>query len=114
MPRVSTHVLDLVYGRPAGNLSVVLELRDRSGAWSELARGETDETGRLADLGGEDGEIVAGTYRLGFDSGSYYDHKGIESLHPVIQVVFEVRDTPQDYHLPLLLSPHGYTTYRGS
>jgi 5-hydroxyisourate hydrolase len=114
MAKVSTHVLDLVYGRPAALLSVVLELRDRSGAWSEMARGQTDEAGRFAALGAENGEIAAGTYRLGFESGSYYDRKGIESLHPLIQVVFKVRDPRQDYHLPLLVSPHGYTTYRGS
>jgi 5-hydroxyisourate hydrolase len=106
---ITTHVLDTSRGRPAPGISVRLEVRAGQG-WRELGSGATDEDGRLRDPGWE--PMERGTYRLTFDISGYYRSEG--SLYPEVTIVFRVDDPAQHFHLPLLLSPFGYTTYRGS
>ena len=110
---ITTHVLDTAKGRPAAGVTVILEMRVAS-EWSPIARGITDANGRLATL--TDGRAMTpGTYRLTFDTGAYHRDQGITTpFFPEAKVTFNVRDVDDHYHLPLLLSPYGYSTYRGS
>lgn len=113
MSPITTHVLDLALGRPASGVPVTLEIRGSDAAFLELARGRTDPDGRVADLLSE-GSLEAGTYRLTFDLDEYFREGGRDSFYPFAQVVFRVEATDEHYHVPLLLSPFGYSTYRGS
>ena len=112
MTRLSTHVLDVSQGRPAAGVSVVLEM-DVSGSWKTLAHASTNSDGRLANLLDET-KLTCGSYRLLFDVGSYFRQAKIKSFYTIVPVQFEVEDPAQQYHVPLLLSPFGYSTYRGS
>jgi 5-hydroxyisourate hydrolase len=105
---ISTHVLDAALGRPAAGVAVRLE--DVTG----LALGEaaTDDDGRVAELA--PGSLEAGTYRLRFDTGGYFSAAGRDNFYPEVVVAFTVADGAQHYHVPLLLSPFAYSTYRGS
>ena len=110
---ITTHVLDTATGVGAAGLTVILELRQAS-EWSPVARGTTDENGRLMSLT-EDFTIAPGTYRLTFDIASYHREQGITvPFFPEVKIAFNVRDTEEPYHVPLLLSPFGYSTYRGA
>jgi len=113
MKRISTHILDLVRGQPARDVPVRLERQEPSG-WRLLAAEQTDRDGRCGQLLPEGEDLSAGLYRLSFDTASYYDAQNVQALYPVIDVTFRVRDGETQFHIPLLLSPHGYTTYRGS
>lgn len=113
MSHITTHVLDVSVGRPAANVAVVLEVQSPAGQWSEVARGTTDADGRLRDWPAAK-SAEAGTYRLTFDARAYFATHKITSLYPQVVIVFEVRDSQEHYHIPLLLSPFSYSTYRGS
>ena len=112
--RVSTHVLDTARGVPARGMRVTLERHESSEQWRTLSSAETDDNGRCRQLLPEGDAFSHGTYRLTFDTGKYYRAQGVEGLYPVVLVTFTVREDQGDFHIPLLLSPHGYTTYRGS
>jgi 5-hydroxyisourate hydrolase len=103
---ITTHILDTSRGQPAAGVPVRLEQQSSGGTWKQLGGGVTDSDGRLGGLPAED----AGTYRLTFETRVYAP----EGLYPEVAVTFEVRDAGRHYHIPLLLSPYGYTTYRGS
>ena len=113
MKRISTHVLDLALGKPAGDVAVRLERQEPSG-WHLLASQRTDPDGRCSQLLPEGERLSAGSYRLAFDTASYYEAQKIDALYPVVEVTFRVRAGDSQLHIPLLLSPNGYTTYRGS
>jgi 5-hydroxyisourate hydrolase len=113
MSHITTHVLDLSLGQPAANVAVILEVQSPGGNWAEAARGATDTDGRLRDWV-EAKALLAGTYRLTFDTRAYFAGRKITSLYPEVVIVFDVRDAQEHYHIPLLLSPFGYSTYRGS
>jgi 5-hydroxyisourate hydrolase len=113
MSKITTHVLDISLGRPAAHVPVLLEVEEVGTGWKQLGRGETDGDGRLRDLLPE-GPLPEGTYRLTFDTHAYFADRKVESLYPQVSVVFSVLDAQQHYHIPLLLSPFGYSTYRGS
>jgi len=113
MSQLTTHVLDVSRGRPAAGVPVVLEAEEAGTGWKELKRGKTDKDGRLRDLLAP-GLLVQGTYRLTFDTHAYFAALKIEALYPQVTIVFSVRDANEHYHIPLLLSPFGYSTYRGS
>jgi 5-hydroxyisourate hydrolase len=104
---ITTHVLDLATGLPAAGVAVVLELDSENG-WREVARTRTDDDGRARDLGSAP---APGRFRLRFDTASYL---GLGGFFPEVTVQFAVQDVGQHLHLPLLLSPFGYSTYRGS
>jgi 5-hydroxyisourate hydrolase len=110
MSSVSTHVLDTARGRPASGVQVWLEREKENEVWVEVASGVTDNDGRVKDLLPQ-GE--PGNYRLVFDTGSYFAAMGTRTFYPSIRVVFTV-ESDEHYHVPLLLSPHGYSTYRGT
>jgi 5-hydroxyisourate hydrolase len=114
MKRVSTHVLDTALGRPATGLPVRLERREKSGNWLLLASAQTDQDGRCNQLLPDENVLSAGLFRLTFDTESYFAATKIAALYPVVEVTFEVRVGETHFHLPLLLSPNGYTTYRGT
>jgi 5-hydroxyisourate hydrolase len=112
---VSTHVLDTMAGRPASGMSVSLSRLVVTGSlggeeWEPVAAGETDADGRHR-FGGPAG---AGVYQLTFGSGGYFALLGVPAFYPFVTVTFEVSDPDGHYHVPLLLSPFGYSTYRGS
>jgi 5-hydroxyisourate hydrolase len=107
---VTTHVLDTARGRPALGIGVALE---RLGEPAEaVATGRTDEEGRVEELGPE--RLEPGDYRLRFATGAYFADLGQPALYPEVVVVFNLSDPGQHYHLPLLLSPFSFSTYRGS
>jgi 5-hydroxyisourate hydrolase len=114
MMQVSTHVLDLVQGRPAQDVPVRLERREADTNWRRLASARTDQNGRCAQLMPENEALTPGIYRLVFDTESYFGSRKVETLYPLVEITFYVREGEQHFHLPLLLSPHGYSTYRGS
>ena len=109
---ISTHVLDTSMGRPAAGVAVRLQRFDRD-AWSDVARAETNADGRVAALL-PPGTEAPGTFRLTFDVADYFAARGQESFYTTITIDFLVRQPSQHYHVPLLLSPYGYSTYRGS
>jgi 5-hydroxyisourate hydrolase len=114
MKRISTHILDIVVGKPANNVAVRLEKKNTSADWRLLTSARTDQDGRCAQLLPEGEDLSAGLYRLSFDTASYYALQTINALYPVVEVTFEARDGESHLHIPLLLSPNCYTTYRGS
>lgn len=114
MSPITTHVLDTARGRPAEGVPVLLEIREAEGGWRVLGSGRTDGDGRLRDLLPPDHALAAGQYRLTFDTAAYFSAQGAPGFYPSVAVVFAVRDASEHYHVPLLLSPFGYSTYRGS
>jgi 5-hydroxyisourate hydrolase len=114
MTRISTHVLDLTHGRPAPDVPVRLERQEPSGNWHLLGSKRTDRDGRCGQLLPETEKLVPGVYRLAFDVASYYAAEKTGTLYPTVEITFQVRDGETQFHIPLLLSPNGYTTYRGS
>jgi 5-hydroxyisourate hydrolase len=108
---ITTHVLDTSRGCPAVGVSVVLECAVDSG-WQPVGRGTTDADGRVRDLLRSPPEV--GRYRLTFDTDSYFRAVGEAGFYPEVSVTFVVGHGEEHYHVPLLLSPFGYSTYRGS
>jgi len=108
---ITTHVLDTSRGQPASGVPLLLEVQSDSGRWKPIGKASTDKDGRARLL---DDNVSRGTYRLTFDTAAYYRAWNIEGFYPGVQVLFEVRDLSQNYHVPLLLSPYGYSTYRGT
>jgi 5-hydroxyisourate hydrolase len=114
MSAITTHVLDTGRGRPAAGVPIALEVRTDPPGWAVLGRGETDADGRLRTLLPAGRALEAGIYRLTFDTAAYFESLGTEGFYPEVSVVFTIVDSGQHYHVPLLLSPYGYSTYRGS
>ena len=112
MSAITTHVLDTSLGKPAAGVPALLEKQSGEGAWTEAGRGVTDDDGRIRDL--LKSPLEAGIYRLTFDTAGYFEARNTPSFFPQVIIVFEVRNAGQHHHVPLLLSPFGYSTYRGS
>ena len=104
---LSTHVLDAVSGTPAAGVTVTL----RAAGDTQLAAAVTDDDGRVQRLAAE---LQAGVYRLQFDTGAYFTAHSMPAFYPEVVIAFEVTDPAAHYHVPLLLSPYAYSTYRGS
>ena len=113
MSTITTHVLDTARGCPASGLAVTLEAQSGDGRWAVAGKGTTDADGRVGQLLPAGVSLRPGLYRLTFDTQSYFVAQEVEAFYPQVTVVFEVRDPTQHYHVPLLLSPFGYSTYRG-
>jgi 5-hydroxyisourate hydrolase len=109
---LSTHILDTAKGRPAAGVSLAL-WQLQGDAWTEIGSGVTDADGRCKTLLGERA-LQLGEYSIRFETGPWFSSQGIEGLYPYIAIVFTVTDPGQHYHIPLLLTANGYTTYRGS
>ena len=109
---ITTHVLDTARGVPAAGLEVILEMR-QAGEWSPIGRTTTDAEGRVTVFA--NAPLAIGIYRLTFDTGTYHRDQGITApFFPEVRIVFSVRDAGAHHHVPLLLSPFGYSTYRGA
>ena len=108
MTGLSTHVLDAISGAPATGVQV--SLQDASG--TELSTGTTDADGRITSI--NDFPLLAGIYHLVFDTGNWFSDNDIKAFYPEVDICFEVDDPTRHYHVPLLLSPFAYSTYRGS
>jgi 5-hydroxyisourate hydrolase len=111
---ITTHVLDTSLGRPARGVPVRLEARAGDSRWVTLGERATDDDGRVKDLHPAADPLEPGVYRLTFQVATYFGAHGMASFYPEVQVTFEVRDAAQHHHVPLLVSPFGYSTYRGS
>lgn len=111
---ITTHVLDTAAGRPGVAIAIELELeRELGGGWQRVGHGQTDDDGRLRTLT-PPGPVAAGTYRLRFHTAAYFAAHHGAGFFPVVEIHFTVADGAQHYHVPLLISPFGYSTYRGS
>ena len=112
MSSVSTHVLDLVKGGPAQRVPVTLE-EQVNGQFVQIAHGLTDADGRVKDLIPR-GSEVHGTFRITFDTDAYFATQKITGFYPSVSILFRIPTPGEHYHVPLLLGPYGYSTYRGS
>jgi 5-hydroxyisourate hydrolase len=110
---VSTHILDTSLGRPVAGVRVTLEQSGASG-WREIAMQTTDDDGRVRQMLSPEWQLQGGAYRLTFQTQDYFDARGVQGLYPLVQVTFTVIEVADHYHIPLLLAPNGYSTYRGS
>ena len=114
MKGISTHVLDTSIGRPAEGVLIKLERNTPGAGWTLIAEAVTDGTGRVGQLVPANDHLHMSSYRLRFDVETYFADQQKESFFPEVIVQFEIRDETSHYHVPLLVSPYGYTTYRGS
>lgn len=110
---ISTHVLDTAKGAPAAEIAVELDF-DRDGEWETLNAAVTDADGRVRFLLPENETMEPGVYTVRFATGAYFAREGLQCLYPTVEITFTVRPGEAHYHVPLLLTAHGYTTYRGS
>ena len=109
--RVTTHVLDAVSGRPAAGVEVTLDQRVADG-WRPVIAGRTDSDGRISDFGPVD--LEPGIYRVSFGTAAYFAAVGQQAFYPEVIIPFNLTDPEAHYHVPLLLSPYAFSTYRGS
>jgi 5-hydroxyisourate hydrolase len=114
MSTISTHVLDTARGRPADGIHVGLDLQLADGNWRRVAEGWTNSDGRIDSFAALGHPFRAGQYRLTFDTRAWFEGLKVEAFYPQVSVVFTVGSPPQHYHVPLMLSPYGYSTYRGT
>lgn len=112
MSQITTHVLDTSLGKPAQNIQVYLQ-QYQDNQWTNVAAGLTNEDGRVGNLLKEGELLEPGIYRMFFETGAYYKRLNIQTFYPEVGIVFQTFDT-EHYHVPLLLNPFGYSTYRGS
>ena len=111
---ITTHVLDVSLGKAAARGPVTLESQVGSGEWAAVSQGMTNADGRIEDLMERGAKAAAGVYRLTFDLKGYFDARQTRTFYPSATVVFEITDPSEHHHVPLLLSPFGYSTYRGT
>ena len=110
---ITTHVLDVSRGKPATGIEVQLEVLEANQVWRKLGESTTDADGRILNLIAREG-FASGQYRLTFATAAYFAAKNLSTFYPQVQIEFTVAATSEHYHVPLLLSPFGYSTYRGS
>ena len=108
---ISTHVLDISIGKPAANIPVSLDFQEAAESWTRIFSGHTNLDGRISEMASKQALLVSGIYRLTFLVKDYFSDEG---FYPSIQVTFNIKDSPSHYHVPILISPYGYSTYRGS
>lgn len=114
MSTVTTHVLDVSRGRPAAGVELTLAVLGHADKWVRIASAKTDADGRVRQLVPPGKPLEPGTYRLRFETGPYFLGQGEPGFYPHVDVVFSIREAGSHFHVPLLLSPFGYSTYRGS
>ena len=112
MSAITTHVLDTSLGKPAEGLTISLEVQSGD-AWAPIGRGVTNADGRVPNLM-QAGALEVARYRITFATGDYLAATDRQGFYPSVTVVFDITDAAQHYHVPLLLSPYGFSTYRGS
>ena len=109
---ITTHALDTRSGKPAAGLPITLFGQDKE-SWIKLAAGVTNEDGRITDLL-KPGSLTPGIYKMYFDTSTYHQQQSVQGFYPEVNIIFEIKSVDEHYHIPLLLSPFGYSTYRGS
>ena len=112
MSQITTHILDTTKGRPAANVTIAL-LQQAGDNWQEIARGTTNADGRIPDLLPKEKPVELGVYKMKFYTQEYFAQDGTANFYPFVEIVFTVAGN-EHYHVPLLLNPFGYSTYRGS
>ena len=112
MSQVTSHILDTSAGKPAQGVKVMLFFFEED-QWVAVNGGITNEDGRVTDLVEENKTLEKGIYKLKFETSEYFKQKSEATFYPFVEIVFEIKDTSH-YHVPLLLNPYGYSTYRGS
>jgi 5-hydroxyisourate hydrolase len=113
MSWLSTHILNTATGKPAADVTVVCEAQ-RNNGFKELSRGTTNADGRLNTFFPAGHSCVPGLYRLTFETAEYFARQNQPTLYPRVQIIFEVKTDEEHYHIPLLIAPFGYSTYRGT
>eukprot|EP00040_Diaphanoeca_grandis_P001200 m.17745 g.17745 ORF g.17745 m.17745 type:complete len:141 (+) comp11657_c0_seq2:52-474(+) len=111
---ITTHILDTALGKPGAGVNVSLWQQTSEGQWGAVGQGITNSDGRCPTLVTDANNFTAGIYRIDFETAKYFKDANRETFFPMCQITFEVKDTTQHYHVPLLLSPFSYSTYRGS
>jgi 5-hydroxyisourate hydrolase len=111
---ISTHILDTSRGRPAGGVQISLERLNAGEGWSPLSQAVTDDDGRVKQFVLTEPELGPGTYRLVFSVEKYFNELNQQTFYPEVVVTFLIEAGAEHYHVPLLISPFGYSTYRGS
>ena len=111
MSTITTHILDTTKGKPAAGISIILYKLDN--AFTEIARGTTNSDGRIPDLLPKDKTLAKGIYKMRFEVKPYFEKDSITTFYPFVEITFEINSNGH-YHVPLLLNPFGYSTYRGS
>ncbi|PCI61407.1 MAG: hydroxyisourate hydrolase [Gammaproteobacteria bacterium] len=113
MSQITTHILDTTRGKPAVAVPIAL-FQQQGNEWLQLGAGKTNQDGRIADLLANDVLLAAGVYRMHFDTNSYFNANDESGFYPFVDIVFEINGDGEHYHIPLLLTAYGYSTYRGS
>ncbi len=113
MSQITTHILDTTRGLPAKNVPITL-FAQQAGDWQELAYGVTNSDGRIAGLLADNIKLPAGIYRMHFETKVYFKANEETGFYPYVDIVFEIDASGTHYHIPLLLTAYGYSTYRGS
>jgi 5-hydroxyisourate hydrolase len=112
MGQITSHILDTTKGKPVEGVRILL-YRGENDEWTELAWGVTNNDGRITDLLKSQEILQIGIYKLRFETKDYFDKEQIPTFYPFVEIAFDIT-TADHYHIPLLLNPFGYTTYRGS
>ena len=113
MSQLTTHILDTSIGKPAAGVKIILKKSEADSSWSFMAEGVTNADGRVGDLLKTDKILAPGHYKLIFDTEGYFKNQKLKCFYPSVEIIFEISDASH-YHVPLLLNPFGYSTYRGS
>lgn len=114
MSTITTHVLDTSVGKPAAGIPVALERKTHTAGWQTVSEGITDIDGRVGNMLPPGEVFLPGHYRLTFETGPYFSLMDLNCFFPLVTISFVVRDIHEHHHVPLLISPFGYSTYRGS
>jgi len=112
MSLLTTHILDTTKGKPAKGVIIALYRKEKN-QWTEVVKGVTNKDGRIPDLLKKDVVLLEGIYKMRFETRDYFDKQGVATFYPYVEIIFDI-STREHYHIPLLLSPFGYSTYRGS
>ena len=113
MSQITTHILDTSLGKPASDVKVTLSARE-GGEWQIIGSGVTNDDGRVEGLVDQDQVLPSGQLKLNFETSPYFVDQNIDAFYPFVEIVFAISGDGQHYHVPLLLNPFGYSTYRGS
>ena len=114
MSGITTHVLDVSIGKSAADIQVKLDRKTSDGKWEPVGSQKTDADGRARELFPDGEPLSTAVHRLTFEVGLYFTERKVESFYQEVTIAFRVTDAAEHYHVPLLLSPFGYSTYRGS
>jgi 5-hydroxyisourate hydrolase len=112
LSQVTTHILDTTKGKPALGVIIIL-YEGGNDEWREIARGVTNSDGRISDLLKDGTTLHKGIYKMRFETKDYFDQQQVQTFYPYVEIIFDIQ-TEEHYHIPLLLNPFGYSTYRGS